>query len=62
MFVTKDGTELVKVETYADKPYYTDFKIEDSEEIIGIYGHEQDDYIAQLGFIVWQPPHLWSFQ
>ncbi len=58
MFSTKDGTELVKVETFAGKPYDTDFKIEDSEEIIGIYGHERDDYIAQLGFLVWQPPHL----
>jgi hypothetical protein len=38
MFSTKDDTQLAKVETGAGKPYDTDFKIEDSEEIIGIYG------------------------
>jgi hypothetical protein len=58
IFSTKDGTELAKVETSAGKPYDADFKIEDFEEIIGIYGHEYGNLIFQFGFIVWQPPHL----
>ncbi len=40
MFSKKDGTQLAKVETYAGYAYDSDFKIEDSEEIIGIYGYE----------------------
>ncbi len=58
MFSTKDSTQLAKVETKAVKPYDTDFKIEDSEEIIGIYGYENDDIISQLGFLIWTPPKL----
>ena len=38
IFSSKDGSQLAKVEKEAGKPYDTDFKIEDSEEIIGIYG------------------------
>ena len=38
IFSKKDGTQLAKVETQTGKAYDTDFKIEDSEEIIGIYG------------------------
>ncbi len=45
MFSTKNGTQLAKVETEAGKPYDKDFKIEDSEEIIGIYGWEHDHSI-----------------
>jgi hypothetical protein len=40
MFSKKDGTQLAKVETRAGVPYDTDFKMEDYEEIIGIYGWE----------------------
>ena len=58
MLSTKDDTQLVKVETEAGKPYDTDFKIEDSEEIIGIYGEEYDHIISQLGFLIWTPPKL----
>ncbi len=39
MFSKKDSTQLAKVETSAAYSYDTDFKIEDSEEIIGIYGY-----------------------
>ena len=53
IFSTKDGTELAKVETSAGKPYDTDFKIEDSEEIIGIYGNEIYNGNTYLGFLVW---------
>ena len=56
MFSTKDGTQLAKVETFDGLPYDKDFKIEDSEEIIGIYGHESSHFILSLGFLVWQPP------
>jgi hypothetical protein len=58
MFSTKDGTQLSKVGTYAGAPYDTDFKIEDSEEIIGIYGAANIQYISSLGFLVWQPPRF----
>ncbi len=56
MFSTKDGTQLAKVETCAGYSYDTDFKIEDYEEIIGIYGFEHPDTIGQLGFLIWTPP------
>ncbi len=58
MFSKKDGSQLTKVETCAGAPYDTDFKIEDSEEIIGIYGWEDNSAIAQLGFLIWTPPKL----
>jgi hypothetical protein len=56
MFSTKDGIQLSKVETEDSKPYDTDFKIEDFEEIIGIYGYEGKDTILQFGFLIWTPP------
>ena len=40
---TKNGTKLAKIETSGGDTEDTDFNIEDSEEIIGIYGHESDD-------------------
>ncbi len=46
MFSKKDGSQLAKVETLAGRPYDTDFKIEDYEEIIGIYGWECTDSIT----------------
>jgi hypothetical protein len=46
MFSTKDSTQLAKVETCAGYSYDTDFKIEDYEEIIGIYGYECEDTIT----------------
>ena len=58
IFSTKDGSQLAKVEKEAGKPYDTDFKIEDSEEIIGIYGYEGTNYVSQLGFLIWTPPKL----
>ena len=56
MFSTKDGTQLAKVEYFAGVPYDTDFKIEDYEEIIGIYGEEITNSISQFGFLIWKPP------
>jgi hypothetical protein len=56
IFSTKDGTQLAKVKTSAGTTFNKDFKVEDSEEIIGIYGGESDNYIFTLGFLVWQPP------
>ncbi len=58
MFSTKEGTQLAKVETYAGASYDTDFKIEDYEEIIGIYGWGDNGAIARLGFLIWTPPKL----
>ncbi len=56
IFSKKDGTQLAKVETQTGYAYDTDFKIEDSEEIIGIYGYECTTSIRQLGFLIWTPP------
>ena len=58
IFSKKDGTQIAKVETYAGKPYGTDSLIDDSEEIIGVYGHWSAGEFNNLGFIVWQPPQL----
>jgi hypothetical protein len=38
------------------KGYDSDFKIEDSEEIIGIYGSDYSDSIGSIGFLIWTPP------
>ena len=38
IFSKKDGTQLAKVEMDTGYAYDTDFEIEDSEEIIVIYG------------------------
>ena len=59
IFSKKDGTQLAKVETETGEAYDTDFKIEDSEEIIGIYGYEGNSGIRQLGFLIWTPPRFW---
>ncbi len=58
IFSKKDGTQLAKVETLTGFSYDTDFKIEDSEEIIGIYGYECSNRITQLGFLIWTPPQF----
>jgi hypothetical protein len=58
MFSSKNGTQLVKVETCAGYSYDTDLKIEDYEEIIGVYGKEGAGSIAQLGFLIWTPPKI----
>ena len=58
MFSKKDGTQLAKVETEFGKGYDTDFTIEDSEEIIGIYGKDYSEAIGQLGFLIWTPPQF----
>jgi hypothetical protein len=40
-FGKKDGTEITKVEVDNNKPYGPDFVLDDSEEIIGIYGNQK---------------------
>ena len=57
-FSKKDGTEIAKVELCNDKNYGREFVLDDSEEIIGIFGTKERgfNYIDQLGFIVWKPP------
>ena len=37
-FSKKDGTEIAKVELYSRKAYGPEFMLDDSEEIIGIFG------------------------
>ena len=39
-----DGTQIAKVETQAGKPYGPEFVLNASEEIIGIYGYNDDFY------------------
>ena len=49
---------MTKVEL-ASKPYAPEFILDDSEEIIGIYGSKDSHAeFASLGFIVWKPPHF----
>ena len=60
-FSKKDGTEIAKVELRNDSGYGPEFVLDDSEEIIGIFGTKDpdaDDHIYQLGFIVWKPPRF----
>ena len=58
-FSKKDGTEIAKVELTFDYEYGPEFVLDDSEEIIGIFGtKDTHDFILQLGFIVWKPPHF----
>jgi hypothetical protein len=58
-FSKKDGTEIAKVELTNESVYGPEFVLDDSEEIIGIFGTKNaDNHIWQLGFIVWKPPHF----
>ena len=58
IFSKKDGSQIAKVETLSGFPYDTEIVIADSEEIIGIYGWKNGDYVYQLGFLVWTPPRF----
>ena len=42
IFSKRDGTQIAKVETETGKPYGPEFGLNDSEEIIGIYGNKYD--------------------
>jgi hypothetical protein len=56
-FSKKDGTEITKVELINDSGYGPEFVLDDSEEIIGIFGtKDASNHIHRLGFIVWKPP------
>ena len=56
-FSKTDGTEITKVEICMHSGYGPEFVLDDSEEIIGIFGTKDvEDHIYQLGFIVWKPP------
>ena len=56
-FSKKDGSEITKVEFNNDRPYGQETLLEDDEEIIGIHGTKDvNDWITQLGFIVWKSP------
>ncbi len=56
-FSNKDGAEITKVELCDERGYGPEFVLDDSEEIIGIFGTKDvKDHIYQLGFIVWKPP------
>ena len=57
-FSKKDGTEIAKVELCNNEQYGQEFVLDDSEEIIGIFGSKDggNKFIDQLGFIVWKPP------
>ena len=58
-FSKKDGTEIAKVELYSRKAYGPEFMLDDSEEIIGIFGtKDPSPDLYQLGFIVWKPPRF----
>ena len=59
-FLKINGIEITKVEVCGFyRPYGSEFVLDDSEEIIGIYGtKDQCSYFNQLGFIVWNPPRI----
>ena len=58
-FSKKDGTEIAKVELIDQSGYGTEFVLDDSEEIIGIFGTKDPKAdLYQLGFIVWKPPRF----
>ena len=56
-FRMRDGSEL-KVEKFTRDPYGPEVVLADDEQIIGIFGTTDPDYIYQLGFIVWKPPRI----
>ena len=56
-FRMRDGSEL-KVEKYFRDPYGPEVVLADDEQIIGIFGTTDPDYVYQLGFIVWKPPRI----
>ncbi len=58
IFSKKDGSEITKVETEASFFCEPEFMIDDTEEIIGIYGCKGIDIFLYLGFIVWKPPRF----
>ncbi len=60
IFNKKDGTEIAKVQTSAERDYGTEFVLDDAEEIIGIFGKRDFsiNVIDGLGFIVWKPPRI----
>ena len=57
-FSKKDGTEIAKVELCVGQQYGPEFVLDDSEEIIGIFGSKDggNKFIDQVGFIIWKPP------
>ncbi len=58
-FAKKDGSEIDKVELYPSRPYGPESVLAYDEEIIGIFGtQQQSGYFEQLGFIVWKPPRI----
>ena len=58
-FKKKDGTEITKIEIGIWNSYGQESVIADDEEIIGVFGtKDYDNYIWQLGFIVWKPPQI----
>ena len=57
--MNSEGTEITKAEPSDKKPYGPEFVLDESEEIIGIYGtKDRKNYFYQLGFIVWKPPRI----
>ena len=58
-FKKKDGTEITMVETDTRYPYGQESEIADDEEIIGVFGTKnRENYVCDLGFIVWKPPRI----
>ena len=58
-FSKKDGNEITKVELCDNSGYGPEFLLDDSEEIIGIFGKKDPSTdLYQLGIIVWKPPQF----
>ncbi len=58
-FGKRDGAEITKVKLANNQIYGEEFILDDSEEIIGIFGTKgAGKNISPFGFIVWKPPHF----
>jgi hypothetical protein len=57
-FGKEDGSEILKIELDNLDKYGSEFVLEQSEEIIGIFGNVSTDRFYRLGFIVWKPPRI----
>jgi hypothetical protein len=61
-FLMLSKREKINLQNWKRKPVkltiQIDLKIEDSKEIVGIYGWKDNHKIAQLCFLIWTPPKL----
>jgi hypothetical protein len=58
-FGRKDGTQIAEIKLESANQYGPETVLDDDEEIIGVFGTRNlENYISQLGFLIWKPPRL----